>query len=218
MFDRCRVWRKKLSRRTDGSLPPAQWGALEDHLAQCPSCSAAAEADQALHDVLSLHSGLLSPQQADAFDARVLSAVALSAPRGFRGKLARLRRAIQTRLDAMPLTFFSQIASGALVAASLTVICVFSALRPAGQPNVTAAHPGAHAALTAAYNEPPVPLESLLENPSPRAALLWTTPAESHKRKPASDPLDAPADQAAPTRPSKALPADRREVLPPDRG
>src|SRR5436309_1004237 len=119
MFDRCRVWRQQLSRRADGSLPPARWGALEDHLAQCASCSAAAEADRAMQEVLSRHMGLLSQTQADAFDTRVLQAVALAPPGG--GHLARLRRAVQNRWNAMPLTFFSQIASGALVAASLTV-------------------------------------------------------------------------------------------------
>ncbi len=218
MFDPCRVWRQQLSRRADESLSPAQWGALEDHLAHCSSCRMSAEADQALHDVLSRHTGLLSLQQANAFDTRVLKAVALSSTGGFRARWARLLTAAQNRWNAVPLTFFSQIASGALVAASLTVICVFSALRPAGQVGANNPHPGAHPALTAAYNEPPVPLESLLENPSPRAALLWTTPAESHSRHAEAEASDAPTSQATPRRPSGGLPADRMGVHRPDRG
>ena len=218
MFDRCRVWRQELSRQTDGSLPLAQWGALENHLANCPSCRAAAEADHALHEILSCHTGLLSPQQADAFDTRVLKALTPPAQNGLRASLARLLRTAQARWNAMPLTFFSQIASGALVAASVTVVCVFSALRPAAPIERSGVDSENTAALHAAYNEPPVPLETLLEHPSPRAALLWTTPSSTRLRSPEPTSAVFPASPSQSNKPAMPRRPDRRSILPPNQG
>ncbi|HLK61419.1 MAG TPA: zf-HC2 domain-containing protein [Chthonomonadaceae bacterium] len=218
MFERCRAWRHQLTRRAEGSLPPAQWGALEDHLASCPSCRAAAEADQTLHDVLSGHIGLLSPQQASAFDARVMKALALPPRNGFRAELERLLRAAQGHWNTMPLTFFSQIASGALVAASLTVVCVLSAMHPAASNGMPSPHFGGRSALHAAYSEPPVPLEMLLEHPSPRAALLWTTPSGSRSRLSEQDSDATPIPPGARQQPADETPMPQLDERPPDAG
>lgn len=182
MFDLCRGWRRKLSQHADGTLPPAQRHKLENHLARCMRCREVFEADTALREVLGVHDGLLDTQAAHAFDDRVVAALrdtgAVSASGGSFFALA--QRWLETRWAALPFPFLTQVAGGGLVAASVTMFCLLSALHPHG----AVARPSGKAALvSSARNEPPVPLESLLRSPAPRAALLWTSSARSSEKR-----------------------------------
>jgi hypothetical protein len=56
------------------------------------------------------------------------------------------------------------------------MLCLLSSLHSRGPVTPRSNHPASVAALSASRNEPPVPLESLLRSPAPRAALLWTSP------------------------------------------
>jgi hypothetical protein len=192
MFDRCRGWRRQLTRRADGTLPIKQWGALEDHLTRCPCCRANDEADRALREVCNLHSGLLSTEAADAFDDRVLAALKAPATPAMTLflHLAGPWRHLAARVRALPFTFLMQLGGSALVAASLTTICLMSALHPtASSPVRPPIALEAPAMSTADRNDPPVSLDWLLQSPSPRAALLWTTPVSVRDRHPASHGL-----------------------------
>jgi hypothetical protein len=157
-----------------------QWGALEDHLARCPRCRAAEEADRALGSMLRAHTGLPDPGAAQCFDNRVLVALRATRTRTSAAALSPLacwQRGIRDCCRALPLSFLRQLAGGALVAASVTALLLLSALHPAGSSAMKAEDASARGAISATRNEPPVPLESLLRSPSPRAALLWSTPS-----------------------------------------
>ncbi|HZP81782.1 MAG TPA: zf-HC2 domain-containing protein [Chthonomonadaceae bacterium] len=206
MFDRCRRWRGLLSRRADGVLPMAQWGALEDHLAHCPRCQAAAEADRIRESVLREHTGMLDSASARRFDNQILATLrqqpaARPALLSYFTSPAGLRARRQTSFD-----FLSQIMGGALVAAAVTALCLLSALQPNGFPAAAGEKAARHALLAPEHNELPVPLESLLRSPSPRAALLWTTPsprkADASASRPAALPTYGPHARPAPPRPA----------------
>lgn len=178
MFDRCRVWRHRLTRRGEGLLPPDQCRALEAHLASCSQCRKAAEADRALHSVLHTPVFFRDAEAVEAFNTVVLAALQAQAAPNWRQYLGNLGRLIQSRWNTLPTGFFTQIAAGALLAASVTAFCLMSALSPSRSVTVNTTHLAPDsAALSLENNAPPVPLETLLEHPSPRAALLWTTPA-----------------------------------------
>lgn len=175
MFNRCRAWRRKLSLRADGALPIAQRGALEDHLARCPRCRAAEAADSALRSVLGIHTGMLDTEAARIFDQKVLTRVeAARAAAGRRSAWNTYRSWAQARWNALPFAFFTQIAGGALVAASITALCLLPAL------HTGVSSDEGKSGLRSGYNTPanseaPEPLEALLQSQKPRAALLWRT-------------------------------------------
>ncbi|HLV80069.1 MAG TPA: hypothetical protein VKT32_07280 [Chthonomonadaceae bacterium] len=200
MFDRCRGWRRKLSQRADGALPVKQWGALDDHLARCPQCRAVQNADSALRDVMGLHTGLLDREEARLFDNRVVAAWrAARSPLG----LTRLGlRWMRARWNALPLAFLSQVAGGALAAASLTALCLQSAAHSTAP--VLDTRPAAERSLLGSNSsQAPVPLEALLQSQTPRAALIWTPPSTSLR----TGARALPARNAAPRLNDRALPA-----------
>ncbi len=169
MFDRCRHWRHKLTLYTDGLLPESQITALELHIAHCASCHAASEADTTLHEVLRLHGGLPNPIEALAFDERVIKRLRIGLPASREAVwLARLRSSVP---------FLNQMMGGALFSAALAGLCLFVNLhstvkRQTSQVEVSPAH------LVAS---PSVPLSSLLQTPTPRAAMLWSSPERTDK-------------------------------------
>lgn len=186
MFDPCRVWRKRLTRLLDGTLPLGEWAALEEHLSHCARCQKAQEADRSLRETSSLHTGLLSTDAAAAFDDRVLRSLQ-NAPRprvSLLGRLGAHWQNFQARWNGQSFEFFTQLTGGALIAASVTAVCLLSALHPISN-STPVDQPDSTPAATA-QNEPPVPLETLLQSASPRAALLWRTPdaARSHALTP----------------------------------
>jgi anti-sigma factor RsiW len=193
MFNSCRRWRQKLSQHADGTLPPAQWNALEKHLARCPHCRCVEEADRALSDVLGLHTGMLDNHAARVFDDRVLAALrdtgATAPTRGV--SLPDFRQWIRTCRAALPNSFLTQVAGGGLVAASVTMLCLLSSLHARSPVAPRSDHPASMAAMSVMRNEPPVPLESLLRSPAPRAALLWSSRATTGngKRTPPPRPV-----------------------------
>jgi anti-sigma factor RsiW len=167
MFDRCRRWRHLLNRRADERISPSEQHKLDAHLARCESCRKCAEAYDSLRHVMGVHTGLLDPTRAKALDDRIVAAMTqlpslATQNAGFRGS-----RRWGNRL---PFPFLGQLMAGGLVAASLTVISLFGTLHPS-QPPV----PDAPVEVVTQQGEPPIPLEALLESPSPRAALLWRT-------------------------------------------
>ena len=173
MSKQCADWQQKLNAEANGDkLPPEQRGALQDHLSGCAECRKTREADMALRGVLGLHIGLLSEQNALSFDSGVLE--------GYRAEpamrptlLCRIRSHWQARCAALPVEFLQQMMGGTLAAASVTFICLFAAMHP------KSLEAKSDAPASSVRNEPPVPLESLLRDSSPRAALLWTSPRTS---------------------------------------
>jgi anti-sigma factor RsiW len=178
MFDRCWLWRRQLSRRADGMLSPAQWGALENHLARCKRCQAAAEADMALRDSLQIHTGMLDRRSSRRLDDHVVAALfsGASVPEG--GGVAGKDRPWSRRSGrAFPMLYLVQIMGGALAAAAVTALFLIPALHPA-----LSASSGRHITGLTERAEPPVPLSSLLQSAAPRAALLWTLPQPAGAR------------------------------------
>ena len=208
MFDRCRSWRRMLSQRADGALPVEQWGALDDHLARCSRCRSAERADSALHAVMGIHNGLPDPEEARAFDNRVMAA--LRAARSPMRLTDMGLRWMQARWNALPLTFLYQVAGGALVAASLTALCLQSAAHstaPAMDTQATAVR----SLLGNGPSQAPVPLEALLQSRTLRAAELWTTPSASAPRPSASP---SPARNVAPHNRNHGVPSSSPSIAP----
>ena len=183
MFSSCRYCRRKMTQRDEGTLPMWQWGRLEQHLSRCADCRLAQEADQALHAVLRTHSGMLTPSGERDFDDKVLAAyysASASATASRPGFWERVNNCLPFRLPAVE--FFLQLSGGALLAASVTAIFFLTALHgPTRNARIAGIGADAHEAF-AARNDPPIPLESLLQSQAPRAALLWTSPSTPHFR------------------------------------
>ncbi|HLJ54928.1 MAG TPA: zf-HC2 domain-containing protein [Chthonomonadaceae bacterium] len=202
MFDRCRAWRSMMTRRAEGLLSPAERALLENHVDACAACRRADAADEALHDLcLTLDSGV-ERSTAREFDDRVVTKLR-SLPLDDRAAKG-WRERIRDCSAGVSLDFCIQLAGGGLAAASITAILLVSALNP---PPASRA-PSAYEVRTlsaAERSEPPVPLESLFQTSSPRAAMLWATPGRPQFR------ADA-ADAAAATRrqPSRDRRATRR--------
>src|SRR5215472_8695623 len=97
MFNRCRRWRALLTRRADGRLTLQELGALEDHLALCPCCRSADEADRALRDVCNLHIAVLDGSASRAFDDRVVADLKASPARIVQMRLTQFCRQWQAR-------------------------------------------------------------------------------------------------------------------------
>jgi hypothetical protein len=199
MFERCRAWRRKISQKADGTLSLAEWCALQDHLTRCKRCQAAYEADCARQEFLGMHTGTLPSVAARRFDEGVLAAL--------RAPVSETEETQPAGYGILSLRLLAQIVTSGLVAASVTALCLSSALHPA-----ESRENGERGAFsTLQRNEPPIPLESLLQSPSPRAALMWTAPFPSHRRRivPASS-----GDEAAPARPANTPPASARPAIP----
>ena len=201
-FDGCSRWQSLLTRRADGKIAATQWGLLQDHLASCPRCRAAAQADDALHSAFSLREPTFAADTARAFDDRILAALSLAPrpqPLSARLPFARLWTRFRTSAalcrPAFSFDLLAQVGGGAVVAAGLTSLFLLSAL-----------HSGArHTALSGVREDRqarqslqrsalPVALEALLDTPSPCAAMLWTTP----KHTPHSHVYDASRFDSAP--------------------
>lgn len=176
MFDRCRHWRHKLTLYTDGLLPESQITALELHIAHCSSCRSASEADIALHEALLLHRGLPDLIEADTFNESVLSRLrATLTARRERVWLARLRSGVP---------FLNQMMGGALFSTAFAGLCLFVNLHATLKRDSTL---GATSP-TRLVASPPVPLSSLLQTPTPRAAMLWSSPERNDKAPKAGKP------------------------------
>jgi anti-sigma factor RsiW len=205
MFDRCWLWRRRLSRRADGKLPLRQWGALQAHLALCPQCHEAAMADQALREVLHIHTGLPDAQATRALDDIVVASVV-----PIRVSLLAQRHAEPQRSNHhnWPLVYFVQIVGGGLTAAAITALFLVPALHPAADPSRPQSIP-----VGIERSNPPVPLESLLQTASPRAALLWTAPLPPVRRSndPAPHVESTPAQQPVSSPVRRSLPANNRQ-------
>jgi len=203
MFDRCWLWRRKLTRRADGTLSRAQWGALENHLAHCQRCQEATLADQALHSVLGTHTGLLDARSARALDDHVVStlfpAQTASAGAGpYRPQPTRPR----------PFVYLIQIMGSAIAAAAVTALFLVPALHPGAATLHDERNP-----MAMERSEPPVPLGSLLQTTSPRAALLWTHPDSTHSRTPAPPPpMAQPSLLEFDSSPTRRRPAVRQPM------
>jgi hypothetical protein len=202
MFDRCRVWRSLLTRRTEGVLSPTERALLDNHLTKCAACRKAQDADEALQAICFAHdAGLAVSSSGTAFDDRVITKLRTlplvePKPQGWR---ARVRACSET----LSFEFCMQLAGGGLAAASITAFVLISALNPAP----TSRNPSPYelgSVSSVGRTEPPVPLESLFQSPTPRAAMLWAAPGRSVH--PLSEggrpfaPLKHPGPVAAPPR------------------
>jgi hypothetical protein len=212
MSDRCLGWRMLLSRRADGDLSRYEWEALEDHMAGCRDCRDAARSDRMVHLALTRADFALDQEAGRRLDDHILLALGLPERLTPAARLSRSLREIWARWEAVPNLYLTQIAGGTLAAASLTAIFLLTALHPIE--NMASATREAHRIAVQHLNEPPVPLESLLDQPSPRAASLWTMPALHRPRAGASTvpASDRPA-HSSPT-PSDSATPDKHGALP----
>lgn len=178
MFDRCRRWRDRLSRYADGTLSATEVDSLRAHLARCPQCRQALEADRAMRAYFRTFRHA-DPAPTGSFDDQVIRALHSDTDSSSLQGLS-----VPARYREIP--FFLQVAGGSLVAASITLACLLTALRPQRTDPAVA---GRIARMQAARNGPPVPLESLLSTPVPRAALLWS-PVYSRERPAVTPPSE----------------------------
>src|SRR5206468_3075787 len=103
-------------------------------------------------------------------DLRVAGA-ADALPLGWRGRVEACARSLSFE-------FCMQLAGGGLAAACITAFLVVSALNPVSNEKNLSAYELRSLSSTE-RNEPPVPLESLFQSPTPRAAMLWAAPGRS---------------------------------------
>lgn len=180
MSDRCYGWRMLLSRRADGDLSRYDWEALDDHLNGCRDCRMAAQSDRMLHLALTRESFALDNDSGRRLDEHILLALGLPERLTLRQRCVRRMRELWACWEAVPNIYLAQIAGGTLAAASLTAVFLLAALHPI---EYTARTAGEVRRLAASHsNEPPVPLDSLLNRPSPRAAFLWTIPSRPRRQ------------------------------------
>ena len=203
MFNRCWRWRVLFARRSDGSITPSQWGTLQDHLVSCASCRKIAEADNALQTTFDHPLPRLAPEAAAAFDTRVVATVMAgrlnSAPQP--GWLLRQWKRMQTQTRAFRMSFLAQIGSGAVLAVALTSLFLLPALHSHPPVSTRTAQFIESQAQERERADAAIPMESLLQTPTPRAALLWTNPQPGPAR-----PKTRRPDMTAPAFPSSATP------------
>lgn len=181
MSERCLGWRMLLSRRADGDLSRYEREALDDHLAGCRDCREAGQSDRMLHLALNQEVFALDTNAGRRMDEHILLALGLPERLTPGQRCVRRMRELWACWEAVPNLYFAQIAGGTFAAASLTAMCLLTALHPIED---TARAAGEVRRLAASHaNEPPVPLESLLDRPSPRAAFLWTVPSLPRSRQ-----------------------------------
>jgi hypothetical protein len=154
-------------------------------------------ADDALRHYANAPPPPLDAAAVDSFDLRILDELRANPPPvPLRRRARRSLKQALAAWNAIPAGFFAQLAGGGLIAAALTGVFLFTALHSgAGRP---ASHWRA-AIVPAVSSEPPVPLETLLESPAPRAALLWTSPARTRVEFRASRASRAPNRDHRPT-------------------
>jgi len=201
MSDRCFGWRLLLSRRADGDLSRYEWEALDDHLAGCRECRDAAESDRMLHLAFTRADFAMDHESSRRLDDQIMLALGLPERLSLRQRCLRRMRELWARWEAVPNIYLTQIAGGMLVAASLTAMFLLTALHPI-EDNARALKE-VHRITVIRSNEPPVPLESLLDRPSPRAASLWTIPSLPRPRTsgPSAQPTAPPPSQSQPSGP-----------------
>jgi hypothetical protein len=104
-------------------------------------------------------------------------------------------RRLCARYAVEPLAFLSQIAAGSLAAAAVTALCLVPTLHPEA---ADAQSQWQNRQANMGRVDPPVPLESLLQTSSPRAALLWTLPRARllPSRPPALNAMPVPIQPA----------------------
>jgi hypothetical protein len=213
MSDRCLGWRMLLSRRSDGDLSHYEWEALEDHMAGCRECQEAAKSDRVLHLALTRQDFALDTESSHRLDDHILLALGLPERLSLGQRCLRRMRELWATWEALPNLYLTQIVGGTLVASALTAVFLLTALHPVEDTARTAGE--VHRVSAARSNEPPVPLESLLDRPSPRAAFLWTIPALP---RPHRSPMPALPDAAPPpaskAQPSGMPPAQQHGSLP----
>jgi hypothetical protein len=135
----------------------------------------AGSADEALRSVCSDHDTGLTPRGARSFDNRVVSALrATPANRPVNG----WRELVRACRASLSFEFCMQLAGGGLAAASVTAFLVVSALKPVPLAHSVSADE-VRAMSTAERTGPPIPLESLFQSSTPRAAMLWASPDRS---------------------------------------
>jgi anti-sigma factor RsiW len=189
MFDRCRAWRILITRRAEGLLSASERALLNEHIDKCAACRKVQAADEALAFNYFVPDAAMPPCGARQFDDAVvttLRALPLRAtpPVGWRERV----RACSTSVS---FEFCMQLAGGALAAAAVTAFAIVSALNPVPSSRTVSAFESR--SITALErNEPPVPLESLLQSPAPRAAMLWAPPGRSPRRTPAAQSSNSP--------------------------
>jgi hypothetical protein len=218
MFNRCRRWRAMLARRADSALSATQWGALQDHLASCDHCRLLAQADDSLHEVLGMHSALLRPDAARAFDDRVIATLTMTRPMPTLSLRARWSLKWNVQWRALPLDFLAQIGGGAVLAVCLTSFFLIPALH-SGTPGKARLISDKLARENLERAEAPVSMESLLNTRAPRAAMLWTAPGEHKVRRALTTPFGRPrASFHMKTEPAHVSPAhegpEKRSDLP----
>ena len=222
MFNRCWRWRALLARRADGKLTPAQEGMLREHLDRCDQCRPVADADDALHDVLGICSAPLAADKARMFDDRVVAALnaPARAPRIFLVMWTRYRHTILARWRTLPFDFIAQVGGGALAAVTLTSFFLLPALHSGTPEQARAALLSEKLARDSARRSAlPVPMETLLNTPSPRAAMLWTIPGRRNNGQqtpPALSPAIAPSSRIKSAKPDdqpQKLRGEKRAAL-----
>ena len=216
MFNRCWRWRVLFARRSDGTITPSQWGLLQDHLAACAACRKIADADSALQSISNYHMPQLTREAASAFDDRVVS-LALSGALRIAPQPSRLLRhwkRIQLQARTLPLAFMAQIGSGAVVAVTLTSFFLLSALHSHPPVSARAAQMLEHQAQDRERADAAIPMEALLQTPTPRAALLWTNPQPArHRAKTPQANEPAPIQQPPRNAPSAPKASDKAEPV-----
>lgn len=209
MFDRCRAWRRLLSRQAEGSLTPSERALLDTHLTQCAACRKTEAADKLLRSACSSSGQHMSPRAARAFDDRVLQTLR-TAPET--ASVTGFWQKIRAFSPGLSFEFWGQLAGGALMASAVTAFFLVSALHPT--PTVRANSASDVTPLsTPERNTPPVSLEALFQTRSPRAALLWAAPSVSHSRSASRFKQENPAPAPVENRRTEPKPA-RQEPRP----
>ena len=162
-----------------GVLSLEDCAGLQSHLRQCSDCDSLFNVNTLRRDIMGSHAGTLDLPEARSFDDGVVSA--LRVPK--RPEPLAPRYGLRALLRLLPTDFIQQLAGGAMAAAAVTIICLFTALHP--KPMTWRQN---SAPLPAAQNEAPVALEELLRAHSPRAASLWSNPTSAANRPPRAAP------------------------------
>ena len=205
MFDRCRGWRSLLTCRAEGVLSPGQRALLDDHISKCAPCRKLHAADEALRSYCFAPGSGSPAGGARTFDDSVISelraaAVAETDARGWRDR-------VRAYAECVSFEFCMQLAGGGLAAASITAFLLVSALNPVSTAKRLSAYEYRSISTIERY-EPPVPLESLFQSATPRAAMLWAAPGRS-LQSPQSGRQIAPAPEPVRRSRGRSLPGRR---------
>ncbi len=209
MSDRCFGWRMLLTRHSDGDLSRYEWEALDDHLAGCRECRTAAQSDRTLHLALSKADFHIDGDAGRRIDDCILRELGIPERLSVAQRGIRALKEFWAGWEAIPNLTLMQAGTGTLVAASLTALFLLTALHPL---DLAPRSGSARFVVMPQRNEPPVPLESLLDHPVPRAALLWTVPERPRRQeREKASPMSPARGVLSPSAPS--LP-DRHSPLP----